>query len=119
MISPVAIIQVIQTIQAPNQNNQVSILTASVKRWRAADLKWKSWEDGKLVFHTASGNTHVVNPLAASILRTLADQPTGPAEVSQRIAAEAQLENDDELLQSVEKLLANLDELGLIEPISP
>lgn len=71
------------------------------------------------MFHIASGNTHVINPLAAHILRALADQPAAPQELSQRIAAEAQLEDDDELLQSVEKLLANLDELGLIEPISP
>ena len=71
-----------------------------------------------MVFHHASGNTHVINPIAGRVLHALADQSAGPLELTERIAVEGQVENDDELRRSVETLLANLDQLGLIEPVS-
>ena len=39
-------------------------------------------------------------------------------EIAKKIAAEADVDVDDELVDQVATLVANLDDLGLIEPIT-
>ena len=91
---------------------------ADERIWRAVQLQWKSWQDGDVVFNARSGNTHLLTPLAAQVLHKLARQPATSFELARGLAADAALESGEDLVKSVEQLLANLDELGLIEPVS-
>jgi PqqD family protein of HPr-rel-A system len=88
------------------------------KTWRASQLFWKSWEDGEIVFNVASGNTHLLTPLAAQVLHKLEKLPASSYELAEALAMNTGLKSDENLVMSVEELLANLDELGLIESIS-
>jgi PqqD family protein of HPr-rel-A system len=88
------------------------------RRWKTCSLVWKRWEEEFIVFSISSGNTHLLNPVAAKVLTALEKNPGTAAEICQRIASEFQLESDDEVIQHVEKLLSDLHELGLIEPVS-
>jgi PqqD family protein of HPr-rel-A system len=86
--------------------------------WRAANLLTKSWEDGVIVFNLDSGNTHLLNPIAGRALKFLAETPVDARGLACQLAAQADLEPDEELDDNVRSLLKHLDSLGLIEPIS-
>jgi len=86
--------------------------------WRIYPLIWKSWAEEHLVFNTTSGNTHLLTPTAARALRFLENSPATVGEIAKMIAAGADVDTDDELIDQVAKLVENLDDLGLIEPIT-
>ena len=86
--------------------------------WRSYSLIWKSWAEEYLVFNNASGNTHLLTPIAARALRLLENAPLTVDEIAKKIAAEADVDVDDELVDQVATLVANLDDLGLIEPVT-
>lgn len=88
------------------------------RAWRATQLLWKSWQDGDIVRNAASGNTHLLTPLASQVLRKLEQHSANSVELAQGLAADNGLEIGEDLVKSVEELLAHLDELGLIDPIS-
>lgn len=87
------------------------------KVWRAADLRWRSWDQQWAVYNIASGNTHLLTAIAAEILRVLEHKPATAVDLSQKLAASASLRPDEELIDQVRKLLANLDDMGLIESV--
>jgi PqqD family protein of HPr-rel-A system len=88
------------------------------KIWIPAQLIWRAWTDEILVYNVQSGNTHVLNPMAAQVLDSLQRHPGTVPQVSQKIAADSGVELDDELVSHVERLVADLDELGLVLPLS-
>ncbi len=83
--------------------------------WTRVEFIRKSWPDGEVVYNLASGNTHLISPLASKILNHLSQRPTDSIEISRLLAAENDIELADDLITSVETLLANLESLGLIE----
>lgn len=85
--------------------------------WRAAKLLTKSWEDGLVVYHLDSGNTHLLNPIAGQVLKLLADGPADATSIARQLAGQIDLDSDAELDDNVLSLLNHLDSLGLIEPI--
>lgn len=87
------------------------------RRWRAVEIHWKEWDDGILVYNASSGSTHVLNPISAKILKALAKYPANIIEALERITQDIG-PSDGEVLASIEKFVANLEELGLIEPSS-
>ena len=96
-----------------------SLQTSARQSWKPASaLCWKQWHDGTLVFNALSGNTHLLNPTAAMVLRALEQRPANAVELAEQLASQIGVEADEELATQVETLLSNLDELGLIEPIS-
>ena len=78
----------------------------------------KSWEDGVVVYNLDSGNTHLLNPIAGQVLKSLAEAPTDAPGIARRLAAEINLESDPELDYNVTGLLKHLDSLALIEPVT-
>ena len=86
--------------------------------WRTYPLIWKSWAEEYLVFNKASGNTHLITPIAARALRLLENAPVTVGEIAKKMATEADVDVDDELVDQVATLVANLDDLGLIEPVT-
>lgn len=75
----------------------------------------RQWDDEVVLFHAATGATHLLSPEALSVLELLA---TGPCSQQQLAAAlQAQYEVDAATLAvDVERLLAQLAGFDLIEP---
>ena len=83
--------------------------------WSTVEFVRKSWSDGDVVYNLSSGNTHLVSSLAAQILEQLRKHPTDSTEIARNLAAENGVEVADDLITSVEELLATLEALGLVE----
>ena len=83
--------------------------------WSTVEFVRKSWPDGEVVYNLSSGNTHLVSSLAAQILDQLSQRPTDSTEIAGNLAAENGVEVADDLITSVEDLLATLEVLGLVE----
>lgn len=82
------------------------------QRWQVppdAALRWRLWEDEHVVYHGASGDTHLLNPAAAEILRRMESTPASVEDVA-RILGDASLPHATSLLD-------RFAELGLIVPV--
>ncbi len=77
----------------------------------SAELRWQVWEDQSVVYHSASGDTHLLASLAAGALRCLEEEP---ATVEQLLALLPQSSRD-----MIASLLDELNDLELIEPVVP
>lgn len=88
-------------------------------RWRTNpewELVWHSWDDDEtVVFHSGSGDTHILNPIAAAALHALAANALSVEELAETIASHEGMLADGELVQNMQWLLHEFDELGLIE----
>lgn len=88
-------------------------------RWTATasyPLRWHTWGDGRyVVYHSGSGDTHMLNEVAAEVLRQLDGQAVAVPDVTVRVAAA--LEADSAMLAPhIDQLVPYLEDLGLIEP---
>jgi PqqD family protein of HPr-rel-A system len=87
------------------------------RSWQAAELLWREWDGEAIVYGKSSGSTHLLNPMAAEVLRIIETKAKTPLEISHQLASRANVSVDTEVINKVETLLANLDHLGLIEPV--
>jgi PqqD family protein of HPr-rel-A system len=88
-------------------------------RWAVPEgngLAWRVWDDEFLVYNTASGQTHYLNFLAGEALRSLEAAPAETHELVRRLANEFGIAEDSPPLQMIDRLIHELDELGLIAP---
>jgi PqqD family protein of HPr-rel-A system len=88
-------------------------------RWAVPDanaLAWRVWDDEFLVYHTASGRTHHLNFLAGEALRSLEAEAADVGELIRRLAHQFEIAEDSPSLQTIDRLIRELDELGLIAP---
>ena len=85
--------------------------------WRAATLLTMSWEDGVVVYHVDSGNTHLLNPVAGQVLKILAAAPADSTTIAHQLAREINVASDSELDYTISCLMNHLDSLGLVEPV--
>ena len=88
-------------------------------RWEvpsANRLAWRIWDDEFLVYNTASGQTHHLNLLAGEALRSLEVEPAQTRELVRRLANQFEIAEDSPPLQMIDRLIHELDELGLIAP---
>ena len=88
-------------------------------RWTVPDanaLVWRIWDDEFVVYNTASGQTHHLNLLAGEALRSLAASPANGRELVRRLADQFAIAEDSPPLQMTDRLIHELDELGLIAP---
>lgn len=83
----------------------------------AAELSWRFWDDQFIVFNPASGDTHLLNPLAGEALQRLQQGPADVPELARHAASNLGLAPDELLSQEIETLLDELDELGLVESV--
>lgn len=90
--------------------------------WRInsiARLRWRHWEEGYILFNAASAQTHLLNEFGKTVVELLQQAPCGAAELSGRVAARLDLEWNVEAQRYLQNFLVDLDELGLIEPVTP
>ena len=71
-----------------------------------AGLRWRTWNDEHVVYHGASGDTHLLNPAAAAILRRMESAPATIEDVARMLG--------DASLPHATDLLDRFAELGLI-----
>jgi len=69
-----------------------------------------------VVYNAASGNTHLLTPIAAEVLKILEIQPLSVRDIAQRLALSANVSVDEEITRQVANLIVSLDDLGLIDP---
>jgi PqqD family protein of HPr-rel-A system len=79
-------------------------------------LAWRIWDDEFLVYNAASGQTHHLNLLAGEALRSLEVEPAQTRELVRRLAHEFEIAEDSPPLRMIDRLIHELDELGLIAP---
>ncbi len=81
-----------------------------------SSLLWRRWNDEYVVHNAGSGDTHLLDLLAGEVLKQLEASSADAQELTQRVAAAVELPADVVLVQHIERLLADFDQLGLIDP---
>lgn len=78
---------------------------------------WQSWDDDEIVvYHSASGATHVLTPPAAAVIQELEQSDLRQEEIVERVAKTLDCDSDEHFTDQVRQLLEEFDQLGLIEP---
>lgn len=72
-----------------------------------------------MAYSPRSGDVHVLNPAAYTLLQTLTLESLTADELAERLASAAARPVDDELRAAVRESLTSLDEAGLVEPCQP
>jgi PqqD family protein of HPr-rel-A system len=88
--------------------------------WRLASaqaLHFRSWGDEFVVYNSLSGDTHLLGQVAAHVLTKLQETPLETPILAESLAPLLQNNFDEELVPEVERLLADLVSLELVERI--
>ena len=94
----------------------------SVARYRARTgptLVWRSWGEDTVLFDVASGDTHQLDAITRAGFRCLERADLTAVDLAFALAQALDLPNDATLSLYAERLLARLDELGLVDEVSP
>jgi len=83
-------------------------------RWQAprAQLQWVDCDEGFVLFHHPSGQTHFLNPASASLLLRMTAAPTDLDEAVRLLSTDQPTPG---LTAHVADILARFEGLGLIE----
>lgn len=88
------------------------------ERWQLLSgfrLRWQSWGDEYVVYHSGSGDTHLLDPIAAEVLKNLECASANTSELLDRISISLDIKADGDLAAMLEQLLSEFYKLGLIE----
>jgi len=92
---------------------------SAATRWRTCrEFQSKAWQDGVVLYDTASGDTHHLTPAAFQILSLLHNAPRTQEELARCVLLSDVTTVDDESLAMIDATLAHLEQLGLIESIN-
>jgi PqqD family protein of HPr-rel-A system len=79
-------------------------------------LVWQVFDDEFLVYNIASGQTHHLNFLAGEALRCLEAEAARTDQLVSRLADQFEIAEDSPSLRTIDRLVCELDDLGLIAP---
>jgi PqqD family protein of HPr-rel-A system len=82
-------------------------------------LHWKAWDDEFVIFDEGSGDTHLLDPLAAEFLKVLEESPGEVPGLARRLGARLDLARDADLTRRVRELVERFVAVGLVEPARP
>lgn len=88
------------------------------ERWQAGEpdaLRWAHWGGEYVLFHEASGLTHLVNEPTARLLREILVEPADLSQIAARLGSVSGAEGAADFAQQVAVLLERLDVLGLVQ----
>ena len=91
-------------------------------RWRIVgpeQLVWRLLDADWLVFNPNSGDTHLLNEVAAQALRAMEQGCLSLGELTGQVAQVLDVKVDQRFSESVTRLLSDFEELGLVEAIPP
>lgn len=84
--------------------------------WYIADLlHWRCWENKYVVYHSLSGDTHLLGDAAGQILLTLQQTPQDAASLSESLASMMGVKTSPEFTMDINNILTDLHKLALIE----
>ena len=86
---------------------------------RRTRLHWRRLDDAWLAFDAGSDDTHHFDSVSAAALMCLEAEPLALGQLAATLARELDLPAGEGLATRLESLLAQLSELGLIEPVAP
>ena len=84
----------------------------------ANGLEWQEFDNEFLVYNSASGQTHHLNLLAEEALRCLEEEAARTHELVRRLADRFEIAEDSPSLQTIDQMIREFDELGLIAPLT-
>lgn len=79
---------------------------------------WETWESEYSLFNPASGETHLLDELNAEVIRRASRRPITAEDLATELAEAIEIENTTGWQQKIAALLAQLEALGLVEPVS-
>ena len=88
--------------------------------WRIGpetDLRWKLLGNQYVVYNCGSGDTHVLDPIAALLIQQIQERCFESDALADRVGALLNLEATEDLYCKLQETLSQLDRLGLIEPV--
>lgn len=100
--------------------NYSDMTSTKVARWKVNSgfpLQWQVWDDEFVVYNTGSGDTHMLDTLAAEVLQSLEKKTADLSELAGRVAASIEIEPDSKFSDYLEQLLSDLHKLGLIQRV--
>ena len=82
-------------------------------------LEWRTWGESSVVFNQASGDTHLLDSVAAEVLERLETRSASIDELCERFRElmEPPPDTDHDLSPHIQTLVAKLEDLGLIVSI--
>ena len=86
---------------------------------RGCTLRWHCWDDEHLVYNCGSGDTHLLDALAAEILRKIEEAPKSNEELEEWLSGRISPDTDPEISSYLVNLLGQLHALCLIEEVAP
>ena len=89
--------------------------------WKMPDhaaLHWEGWDEQYAVYDARSGETHLLNTVAALALQELCNKAVSVGELCEELADYLGLACDEQFVQQIEELLLQFHHLGLIEKCS-
>jgi len=87
-------------------------------RWQIIsgfELRWLNWDDEFVVYHTGSGDTHLLNSMAAIILEQMASSSLSLQELSDYFIHSLGINPDNDFEKNLKQLVTELERSGLIE----
>lgn len=90
-----------------------------MEKWRILPKKgllWEYFENDYILYNPFSGETHLLNEIAAEALNLLQNEPLSLESLTQRLCTVLSVKNDPASRLQVQSLLKEFEELGLIEP---
>ena len=81
------------------------------------ELQWVQWGDEWVLYHGATGDTHLLEPVAAEALQALRDAPATTEGLVAALAGDADEEVRRRLSTYIGSLFATLAKLGVIERV--
>ena len=82
-------------------------------------LHRESWGEQSALYDDRSGETHLLNRLAISGLQELCTRAMRSGELGELLAARFDIPCDAQFMQQIGALLAQFEQLGLVENVSP
>jgi PqqD family protein of HPr-rel-A system len=94
--------------------------TARASRFRTRagpPFEWRAWGDHTVLFDVVSGDTHVLDLVARQGLTCLAETPLDAPALTSAMAGTLDVRDDEALNAYIDRLLVELETLGLIEAV--
>ena len=88
----------------------------SWKRSGDGELELRYWDGDYVVYNALTGSTHVLDIVTGEVLMAISSGRGRVSELCRCVADFLEVPNDPGIAQKVLEILAQLDELGLIEP---
>ena len=102
-------------------NDKTSRDSKNKNLWCIAEnqrIQWRDWDGTYVVFSPLSGETHLLDVSSGRVLTRVINQPLSIEEIQMDLSNFLQVDSDEELLGAVVQILRELEDAGLIEPVS-